>query len=130
VFTGNGGPPTTVVTNSGPFHDFGAGAAINDAGDIAFFADMDAGGDGIFTGPDPLADKVIREGDALFGSTATEINYFRGLNDDGAIAFTYVLANGRAGVAVAAVPEPTGVLVLAIATPILLSRRVRIADRP
>jgi hypothetical protein len=44
---------------------------INNAGDVAFLAQLAPNTWGILTGPDPVADKVIRDGDALFGSTAT-----------------------------------------------------------
>ena len=44
---------------------------INNAGDVAFLAQLAPNVFGILTGPDPVADKVIRDGDALFGSTVT-----------------------------------------------------------
>jgi PEP-CTERM motif len=104
---------TTVADNSGRFRSWGmlgfghvAGPSINSAGTVAFFAFLDAGGSGIFTGDDPLTDTVIRTGDALFGSTVTDLSFFRGLNDNGDITFRYHLADGRTGVAVAVVPEP------------------------
>src|SRR5262249_6376099 len=51
--------------------------------------------EGIFTGPDPLADKVIATGDLLFGSALVEIVGLYGLNNNGQIAFYGTLADGR-----------------------------------
>lgn len=65
---------------------------------MAFFALTDAGGDGIFTGPDPAADKVIKTGDALFGSTV--LGLFPGTqNRFGQVAFRADLANGTTVIA-------------------------------
>ena len=54
-----------------------------------------------------IRDRVILEGDPLFGSTLSDIQFFRnGFNNRGQIAFRYSLANGLAGIAVAtAVPQ-------------------------
>jgi hypothetical protein len=65
---------------------------------VAFLGYPDAGGQGIFTGPDPVADKVIRTGDPLFGSTVTAVNFEHGLNDAGQIVFLAELADGTRGV--------------------------------
>jgi hypothetical protein len=121
VFTTSGGPVTTVADSSGPFTDlFGDNAVINDTGTVLFEAGLDAGGFGIFTGPDPVADKVIRIGDPLFDSTVTALGHLIhphgtfDLNDNGEIAFRYELANGAYGIAVArVVPEPTSMMLLA-----------------
>ena len=67
-----------------------------------FSASLDAGGVGLFTGPDPVADKVIAKGDPLFDSTVTFVSLStENLNDNGEVAFSYVLADGLRGVAVA-----------------------------
>ena len=76
VFTGDGGPVTTVAT-TGPgsqFTGFGAFASNNSAGGVTFAA-MIGGGQGIFTGADPVTDKVIRTGDALDGSTVLSVAF-------------------------------------------------------
>ena len=115
LFTGSGGPTTTIADNSGPFSFFGAGGerpgiSLNNSGTLAFLAFLDTGELGIFTGPDPLADEVISLGDPLFGSTVTALDItHESLNDSGQIAFLYELADGRTGIAVAnprAIPEP------------------------
>ena len=66
IFTGNGGPTSTVVDDAGPFSGF-LDVAINNCGLVAFEATLDATGAklGIYTGSDPVANKVIAEGDAL-----------------------------------------------------------------
>ena len=70
---------------------------------------------------------VIAEGDPLFGSTVSSLQYFHGLNDLGDIAFQYKLANGWHGVAIAsAVPEPSAAgVIVAIASAAFLGRRRR-----
>ena len=102
IFTGDGGPLTTIVDTSGPsgpFSNFG-NPSINNAGMVVFLAFLKAGGSGIFTGPDPVADKVITTGDLLFGFTVTSLGFLQGLglNDAGQVAFFATLANGASGV--------------------------------
>jgi hypothetical protein len=119
IFTDSGGPTTTIVDTNGPFSDvFGdpfnlglfGGPSLNDLGTVAFFAQLDTPEFGIFTGPDPSLDAVVRLGDPLFGSTVVEFRLDLALNNAGQVAFTYLLADGRIGVARAdpfvAVPVP------------------------
>jgi hypothetical protein len=115
---------TNVADSTGAYSDFGI-PAINGAGTVAFRAGLDAGGEGIFTGPDPATDKVIAVGDVLFGSTVTALRFSRGLNDDGDIAFRYTLADDRTGIAVAVVPEPAGVGVFGALSALAFRRRRR-----
>jgi hypothetical protein len=126
VFTGNGGPVTTVADDSGPFAAFGFLAVpINDSGEVAFLATLDGSSAfGIYTGGDPMSDQVIREGDSLFGSTLAQLTRGLDVNDDGTIAFSYLLASGVSGVAVArVVPEPAALLLGAMVAVALLSRK-------
>ncbi len=106
--SGNPGSPTTFVDGRGPFGDqFYDGPAINDDGMIAFQSVLDAGFQGIFTGPDPILDKVIAVGDALFGSTVNQLVFgHQGLNNGGQIAFWYRLDQGSEGIALTAKPDP------------------------
>lgn len=102
-----------IADSAGDYGAFGE-AAINDAGTVAFQADLDSGGTGVFLGPDPVADAVITTGDTLFGAAVTDL-LFAGhgaLNNQGEIAFVYELATGATGVAVA--PEP-GAAALSVA---------------
>jgi hypothetical protein len=125
LFTGTGAVPnviTPIADTSGPFLNFGSTYAINAGGTVAFFATTDTGNDGIFTGPDPVAHKVLETGDPLFGDTVAFVDiYSEGLNDAGQIAFFFELANGTRGMARAdpepqqAVPEPSTLPLLCIA---------------
>ena len=81
--------------------------SLNNKGEVVYYAKfgISPSVQGIFTGPDKVADKVIATGDALFGSVVQEISSpkvpGRYLNDNGQVAFAYRLTNGLAGVAVA-----------------------------
>jgi hypothetical protein len=129
IFVSDSGPLISIAESSGPFSNFGREALINAQGTVAFRAGLDAGGQGIFTGPDPVADKVIRTGDPLFGSTVTVVGNASlsqdgtfDINDNGDIAFRYELANGVFGIAVArVVPEPTSMLLLVIGLAVVRS---------
>jgi hypothetical protein len=102
IFTSNGGAINTIVDTSGEFNSIGT-AAINSGGTVAFTARFGETGIGIFTGDDPVNDKVVKEGDPLFDSTLATLTSFahHGINDHGDIAFGYELANGLRGIAVA-----------------------------
>jgi len=114
VFVGDGTSASVFADDTGPFSKFSV-PAINDLDQVAFRAILDAGGVGIFVGPDPIADKVIQSGDPLFGSTVTTLTTVSGLslvrggfNNSRQLAFTYTLANGVNGIAIATVvPEPS-----------------------
>jgi hypothetical protein len=102
ILIGNPGSPMTVADSYGPFHSFEPAMGLNNNGEVAFEADLDGGGSGIFTGPDPVADKVIQIGDFLFGSSVSNLIFCKhGLNDEGDIVFFYELANGISGIALA-----------------------------
>lgn len=99
LFTTNGLSTTPVVETSGPLAGFPGVLRLNSFGVVAFFGALDAGGQGIFAGPDPESDAVILIGDALDDSTV--VNFGSGyldLNDRGPIAFYAALADGRAGI--------------------------------
>jgi hypothetical protein len=125
LFMGNGGPVTTIGTTAGPYSGF-INSAINSSDQFVFFAGVDTsqgGGRGLFTGPNPATDKIIRTGDALFGSTLTDMEFFHGLNDNGDVAFKYILANGQQGIALATVPEPASLSLLGLM--LIAARRAR-----
>ena len=98
IFLGSGGPVITVADTTGPFADFsGSSPIINNQASVVFFARLDSGELGIFTGPDPVADKVIAVGDPLLGSAVAEFfldNSRLGFNDRGQVAFLARLQNG------------------------------------
>jgi hypothetical protein len=99
IFTSTGsGPPTTIADSSGPFDDFKGSPAISLYG-LAFTASLDTGGIvGIFTGPDPVTNKVIQVGDSLLGLTVSSIQSLGrfAINDSGEIVFVAGLSNGDA----------------------------------
>jgi len=120
IFLATGTTITTVIDSSGIFSSFGTGD-INNDGLIAYSATLDAGGTGIYLGD---GTRVIGTGDALFGSTVTNVGFAHGLNNDGNIAFVYRLANGTQGVALA-VPEPGSAAALLVTAGVLAMRRRR-----
>ena len=91
---------STITDISGPFSGF-LSFSLNGMGIVAFHATLKEGGEGIFTGPDPIVHKVIRTGDRLFGSTVASIWHSWSsvaINDIGQIVFLAVLADGTLGV--------------------------------
>jgi len=118
IFTGDG---STVTTIADTFWAIDSNPSINNSGMVAFKARPEVGQEaGIYIGPDPIFDKVIGTGDLLDGSTVTSILSFHdGLNDQGQIAFSASLADGRdiivrADPGVAPVPEPATILLVGI----------------
>ena len=113
---------------------------INDAGIVAFGAALlnaPTSSFGIFTAGPGGVQKIIRIGEALFGSTVTSLHpttLSLGLNDQSQIAFRYSLTDGRQGIAIArfgsvaaaAAPEPGTLLLLgtgALAGALMILRR-------
>ncbi|MCM3880401.1 MAG: hypothetical protein ND807_09870, partial [Vicinamibacterales bacterium] len=69
--------------------------ALNDAGQVAFEVES-ASGFGIYTGADPVADKVLASGDPLCDATVADIDFQRfGQNSAGQIALFVSLSDGR-----------------------------------
>jgi hypothetical protein len=100
----HGALETIAETTTGSFIDLGSEPALNNGGDVAFLGTLPGGAQGIFTGPDPVRDKVIQVGDALDGSTVADLTRaigHTGLNAQGAIAFVATLSDGRQGIFVA-----------------------------
>lgn len=136
LVTVSGGIFTPLADTTGDFFGFDSDRiAINNDGDVAFFARLDSDERGIFVGGDPLADKLIVIGDSLFGSTVTRIDFNHGLNDSGDVAFGYVLANGQQGVAIASlesavIPTPAATLIGLIGFGLLGVRRPQRSTGP
>lgn len=61
----------TVLDTGGSFESF-RGVLINDAGDLAFYATPRGGTLGVFTGPDPVGDRLVSLGSPLFGSPVAD----------------------------------------------------------
>ena len=83
------GTSTVVADTRGEFASLGfRPPSLNNNGDVAFLADLDSGGSGIFVGPDPINDRVIFTGDTLDGSTVQNITFCEeGLSDSGELTF-------------------------------------------
>jgi hypothetical protein len=131
LYSSNGGPLITVVDNSGPFSSF-FGHSINGAGRVAFEATLDSEIEqGIYTGPDPVNDKVVQRSDTLFGEQVFGVTFGQGLNDQGDIAFWYSNTNSLQTLAVASVvPEPTTLLLgvyVAVAIAAMGPRAIRLS---
>jgi hypothetical protein len=88
------GTSTVVADTRGEFASFGFRPPSLNNGDVAFLAELDSGGSGVFVGPDPMNDRVIFTGDALDGSTVRNITFCEeGLSDTGELAFVAQLAD-------------------------------------
>ncbi len=88
VQMGDGGPVRTVAS-AGTFVQFGGEAAINNASLVAFWAGLASGPTGVFIGPNPVTDTVVKTGDVLPGlGTVTGVAIGEeAINDLGQVAF-------------------------------------------
>jgi len=132
IFTSSGNQTAKIVDTTGSFKQFNfpsqpnSTLSINDEGTVAFVGKLNAGSTGIFTGPDPVADKVIGTGDLLDDSTVTNLILSdRALNNSDQVVFVATLtdANGTTHEAVyraEPVPEPRNVAVFGMATFVML----------
>jgi hypothetical protein len=105
IYTGTGGPLTTIADTSGQFASFGFNTpSINDSGVVAFTAFLDNGQQGLFVRSGSTMRRVIRTGDPLDGSTVTNIVFCReGLNNNNQLTFNVNLEDERTAVYRAAV---------------------------
>jgi hypothetical protein len=130
IFSGSGGAVTqiarrgqTAPNGNGTFAFLSAFSSpvVNDDGQVAFFVDL-AGTSGGTTDDaaiffyDPASaslSQVVRKGDSLLGSTITDFIYLGGtllgdelggLNNSAQVAYSFTLADGRQGVAIAKPP--------------------------
>lgn len=108
-----------IPTGNGEFQSF-FDVSLNDGGQVSFRSNLrnTSGGtsddSGLFLS-DPAMGilTVVREGDLLLGSAVTSLTLAdsdeesSGLNDQDELAFGFELADGRRGVAVWSLPEPT-----------------------
>src|SRR5262249_55883815 len=107
IFTGAGGSLTTIVTTAETTpsgKSFASFSFPTIGGDTVAFRGAYVGGSGIYTRASGALSKVIELGDPLFGSTVTNFTFSAlGLDPGGSgnLAFTYTLADGRSGVALA-----------------------------
>jgi hypothetical protein len=131
IFTGNGGPLTTIVKTgdqapSGTFTSLTAGGIAEQGNAVSFFGQW-AGGVGAFVSNGGSIETVIKSGDLLFGQPLTSLGLNKialDPNGSGQIAFSYVLANGVSGVAMATpVPEPRALALASAMLGVVVRRR-------
>lgn len=93
VATSDGGPVKTIASTAAGYGFFNSGPAINNHDEVAFHAfTSDFSLNGIFTGPDPVADRVVAVGDTIGAGTVFSLQFSEGgLNDKGEVAFTALL---------------------------------------
>ena len=99
VVVGFGGSTTPIATTSpGGFVAFNdsnsASPAIANTELVAFVASLADESEGIFTGPDPVAHKVVRTGDIIDGRTVIDVA-LGGINTQGQISFRALLYDGQ-----------------------------------
>ena len=95
INTSRGGPVTTVAESSPGGYAFFREPSLNDLGRVAFTADVQPDPEvfitfqGVFTGPDPVADKVLQAGDLYQGVPVTSVvTCAEALNNRGQIVMT------------------------------------------
>lgn len=100
-FTGNGVVPTPVVlgTEAPVLSSLQWGLALNDFDEIAFQSDVSTSGCsecGIFIGPDPVGDAVVRSGAEVFGGVVEDLRVgrYQWLNNRGQMAFLVQTQDG------------------------------------
>ena len=102
IYLTQGSSTALIASTDGAFSSFDyESACVNQSGSVVFQGTLKTGVNGIFNGPDPVANKIVTVGDPLDGSTVSELLFFNlnhSLNDHGQIAFTAKLADGRIGV--------------------------------
>lgn len=98
LFTSSGGSITTIADDSGLFSSFGPfglpfGSTINDQGIVAFFASLEAGGEGIFTGSGGAV-TAIADTSSIFSGFAGDAF----INNNDSVAFAANLSAGGKGI--------------------------------
>src|ERR1035438_696352 len=95
IFSATARGVTPLIDPNGLFESF-RGALINRAGLAAFYATPGGGRLGVFSGPDPVADRIICLGDPLWGSTVADFALNPvSVNEAAQLAVRVSLANGR-----------------------------------
>jgi hypothetical protein len=107
--------------STGTFTDFSSNVSIS-GNIVAYTGTFNGSNRAVMLHNGSFASEVIKTGDSLFGSTVTALGTTGFIDQNQAVAFTYTLADGRLGVAVA-VPEPGTMLALGLGGLALIRRR-------
>ncbi|QEG37116.1 DUF7453 family protein [Bythopirellula goksoeyrii] len=99
--------------------------AINEAGQMVFYASYSSFGRGIFFYDDSLGlIPLAQVDDEFLGSTIRQVGFAqKGFNNHGQVAYTFNLADGRSGIALWSIPEPSSVVLLLLGGTLLLHCR-------
>jgi hypothetical protein len=88
------GSTETLADTDGLFASFDFPIAINNRGEVAFGARRDDMVTGVFAGPDPVNDVVLRSGQPLFGQTVGNVRVGnKAINDRGQLAMVVEFTN-------------------------------------
>ncbi len=95
VFVAAGGRIESVLDTSGPFESF-RGVLLDGLGRLVFYATPIGGTLGVYTGPDPIAGRLLGMGSPLFGSTVVDFALNPvSINDAGQLAIRVATADER-----------------------------------
>ena len=133
IFTGSGGALTTIAKTGdaapeGTFTSFlfaQNGVSIS-GNSVVFQASYGNGSNyGIFLSRGGAPELLLGTTDPLFGSTVSSVDIGTFAADGNQVAFRYILSDGRRGIAVVTVPEPSTYALGAVALVGLLAFRKR-----
>lgn len=104
---------TQRVDTSTGFSSFGPDVLLNDQGTVVFSASKTFGGSGIYQGPDPVADKILEQGDTMDGRLFSIVKLGE-LNNAGQLTLltSDFFSTDRQIWRVSNVPEPNTALML------------------
>jgi hypothetical protein len=98
LFRARGGVVSVLIAGAedAMFGRLGSPYSANERGRLAFVAGQSGSTEvGLFTGNDPVADKVVRSGDMLFGLAVQDVRLgARAINDAGQLAFLVQVGDG------------------------------------
>lgn len=106
IYTGrNAASLSPQVISSSALNTFG-NVSVNNLGEVVFSADDVSGRFGIYVSVGGVISKVVARDGNLFGSTVTGLGLSQeAVNDSGEVSFSYSLADGINGIAIANIPE-------------------------
>lgn len=95
IFSSTAGTTSTIALSTNPlFFSFGPVTAINAAGIVAFYSNLDAGGTGLFVGSGGSTTTIALSSQPTFSSFSIQLS----MNESGTVAFYGNLDTGPAGI--------------------------------